>query len=337
MKKIIIYLFISLLMVSNSWAVIITGSGVTKEEAINNGLRQAIEMYTGSLVYGVTDVQKFELQKDDIVAASLGHVKKYHIVKVSKADDLINVTMDVTLSEDKIIQIMRERVDLITYQEILKDYNNVAQRQEQIRKLAEMLKILDSRPLHERYGVIYDGYQIKHIGATYVDVTLNVRVTENPFFSRVYNEILKNLSLDEDSLETQTVGGKYRFENGRLTGARYYIPKDVDTLSVEGLKAQIHVDGKPVDKCRRYQDNLQVVIDPVVLIEGLIKLFPQAFKHAWNDEAITIDKKWHHAAIQKSKVIPPEGLPMKVKYRISDAAEIKTLQNLKLTMEPCGR
>jgi len=324
-------------MVSNSWAVIITGSGVTKEEAINNGLRQAIEMYTGSLVYGVTDVQKFELQKDDIVAASLGHVKKYHIVKVSKADDLINVTMDVTLSEDKIIQIMRERVDLITYQEILKDYNNVAQRQEQIRKLAEMLKILDSRPLHERYGVIYDGYQIKHIGATYVDVTLNVRVTENPFFSRVYNEILKNLSLDEDSLETQTVGGKYRFENGRLTGARYYIPKDVDTLSVEGLKAQIHVDGKPVDKCRRYQDNLQVVIDPVVLIEGLIKLFPQAFKHAWNDEAITIDKKWHHAAIQKSKVIPPEGLPMKVKYRISDAAEIKTLQNLKLTMEPCGR
>jgi len=337
MKKIIIYLFISLLMVSNSWAVIITSSGVTKEEAINNGLRQAIEMYTGSLVYGVTDVQKFELQKDDIVAASLGHVKKYHIVKVSKADDLINVTMDVTLSEDKIIQIMRERVDLITYQEILKDYNNVAQRQEQIRKLAEMLKILDSRPLHERYGVIYDGYQIKHIGATYVDVTLNVRVTENPFFSRVYNEILKNLSLDEDSLETQTVGGKYRFENGRLTGARYYIPKDVDTLSVEGLKAQIHVDGKPVDKCRRYQDNLQVVIDPVVLIEGLIKLFPQAFKHAWNDEAITIDKKWHHAAIQKSKVIPPEGLPMKVKYRISDAAEIKTLQNLKLTMEPCGR
>jgi len=337
MKKIIIYLFISLLMVSNSWAVIITSSGVTKEEAINNGLRQAIEMYTGSLVYGVTDVQKFELQKDDIVAASLGHVKKYHIVKESKADDLINVTMDVTLSEDKIIQIMRERVDLITYQEILKDYNNVAQRQEQIRKLAEMLKILDSRPLHERYGVIYDGYQIKHIGATYVDVTLNVRVTENPFFSRVYNEILKNLSLDEDSLETQTVGGKYRFENGRLTGARYYIPKDVDTLSVEGLKAQIHVDGKPVDKCRRYQDNLQVVIDPVVLIEGLIKLFPQAFKHAWNDEAITIDKKWHHAAIQKSKVIPPEGLPMKVKYRISDAAEIKTLQNLKLTMEPCGR
>jgi len=337
MKKIIIYLFISLLMVSNSWAVIITGSGVTKEEAINNGLRQAIEMYTGSLVYGVTDVQKFELQKDDIVAASLGHVKKYHIVKVSKADDLINVTMDVTLSEDKIIQIMRERVDLITYQEILKDYNNVAQRQEQIRKLAEMLKILDSRPLHERYGVIYDGYQIKHIGASYVDVILKVRVTVNPFFSRVYHEILKNLSLDEDSLETQTVGGKYRFENGRLTGARYYIPKDVDTLSVEGLKAQIHVDGKPVDKCRRYQDNLQVVIDPVVLIEGLIRLFPQAFKHAWDGEAITIDKKWHHAAIQKSKVIPPEGLPMKVKYRISDAAEIKTLQNLKLTMEPCGR
>jgi hypothetical protein len=53
MKKILAMIIIGLLIAVNSWAVVVTGSGMTKEEAINNGLREAVEMYTGALVYGV--------------------------------------------------------------------------------------------------------------------------------------------------------------------------------------------------------------------------------------------------------------------------------------------
>jgi len=164
MKKIVLIIIV-LLVAANSWAVVVTGSGTTKEEAIGNGLREAVEMYTGALVYGVTDVENYQVRKDQIVAASLGHVKKYRMIRTSKIDDLVLVTLDVNLSEDKIERIVRDNVHLITYADVLRDYNNVTQRQDQIRKLMGMMRILANRPVQEKYGVIYEGYEIKLLAA----------------------------------------------------------------------------------------------------------------------------------------------------------------------------
>jgi len=52
LNKIVSMIIMSLLLTANSWAVVVTGSGTTKEEAINNGLREAVEMYTGAMLIG---------------------------------------------------------------------------------------------------------------------------------------------------------------------------------------------------------------------------------------------------------------------------------------------
>lgn len=337
MKKIFLVIIISLMMTTNAWAVVVTGSGSTKEEAINNGLRDAVEMYTGALVYGVTDVENYQLRKDQIVAASLGHVKKYRIIRTSKIDDLVLVTLDVNLAEEKIERIVRDNVKLITYEDVLRDYNNVTQRQDQIRKLMDMMRILAGRPVHEKYGVIYEGYEIKRIGATRVDVILNARVTLNSFYSRAYNEILKHLSLQEDSSDTWLVGGKYRLESGRLTNDRYYIADDMEASTIDDVSAQVHVNGMPVDQCRKYRDNLMVVYSPAGFAGAFVKGFPRAFKQAWNEEPLTTDKKLINAGIKNSKILPPQGLPLKIKYRIHDSKDIKSLWTLKLKMESCEK
>ena len=80
MKKVIVLITLGLLIATNSWALVVTGSGQTKEETLNNCLWESVEMYTGTLVYGVTDVENYTLQKDQIVTASLGYVKKYLII-----------------------------------------------------------------------------------------------------------------------------------------------------------------------------------------------------------------------------------------------------------------
>jgi hypothetical protein len=316
--------------------VVVTGSGSTKEEAINNSLRDAVEMYTGALVYGVTDVENYQLQKDQIVAASLGHVKKYRMIKTSKIDDLVLVTLDVSLAEEKIERIVRDNVHLITYEDVLRDYNNVTQRQDQIRKLMDMMRILAGRPVHEKYGVIYEGYEIKRIGATQVDVILKARVTVNSFYSRAYNEILKNLSEQDDSSETWLVGGNYRIESGRLTNDRYYIADDMEASTIDDVRAQVHVNGMPVDQCRKYRDNLMVVYSPAGIASAFVKGFPRAFMQAWNEEPPTTDKKLTNTGIKNSKILPPDGLPLKIKYRIHNSKDIKTLWNLKLTMGNCA-
>ncbi len=337
MKRILTMTIIGLLIAANSWAVVFTGSGTTKEDAINNCLRDAVEMFTGALVYGVTDVENYQVQKDQIVAASLGYVKSYRIIKTSKIDDLILITLDVTLSEGKIEGILRNNVKLITSENVLKDYNNVAQRQAQMKKLAEMVRILASRPVHEKYGVIYEGYEIKRIGVTQVDVVLNARVTVNPFYSRAYNDILKNLSEESNSAETWVLGGNYRIDSGRLVNARYYISKDAKTPIVDEVHTQVHVKGVPVDRCREYRDNLMVVYSPAEFVKGFAMIFPKAFKQAWNEEEVKIDKKWDNAGIKDSKILPPDGLPLTIKYRLSDSKDIKALWKLKLTMESCGK
>lgn len=337
MRKILLLTILFCLITANAWAVVVTGSGSTKEEAIHNGLRDAVEMYTGALVYGVTDVENYQIRKDQIVAASLGHVKKYRIIKTSKIDDLVLVTLDVGLAEEKIERIVRDNVHLITYEDVLRDYNNVTQRQDQIRKLMDMMRILAGRPVHEKYGVIYEGYEIKRIGATRVDLILNARVTLNSFYSRAYNEILKHLSERENSSETWLVGGNYRIESGRLTNNQYHIADDMEASTIDDVRAQVHVNGMPVDQCRKYRDNLMVVYKPAAIAGAFVKGFPRAFKQAWNDEPPTTDKKLINVGIKNSKILPPEGLPLKIKYRIHDSKDIKSLWTLKLTMESCEK
>lgn len=337
MKKILVIILV-VLITTNAYAVIVTGTGSTKDEAITNGLRESVDMYTGSLIYGVTDVQNYQLQKDQIVATSLGYVKSYRLLKTSKIDDLTVVTLDVTLAEEKIESILRNQIKLITYNDVLKDYTNVIQRQDQIKKLVEMLRILTSRPVSEKYYVTYEGYKIKRIGATQVDVTLNVRVGINPFYHRAYNEILRNLSDPNGSSESVWVfGGKYQIETGKLVNMRYRVPKDSNPPFVDELHAQIQIGEIPIDRCREYRDNLMVVFSTTQFIKGMVMIFPKAFKQALTDEDVTIDNKWDNMAIKKSRVIPPEGLPLKVEYRLTDIQVIKNLANLKLTINACGR
>jgi len=337
MKKILTITIMWLLIAANSWAVVVTGSGTTKEEAINNGLREAVEMYTGALVYGVTDVENYQLQKDQIVSASLGYIKNYKITKTSKIDNLLLITLDVTLSEDRIKGVLRDNIKLITYEDVLKDYNNVALRQEQIKKFADMIRVLAGRPVSEKYNVTYEGYEIKRIGATQVDVILNTRVSVNPFYSRAYNEILKNLSEPKNSSATWQLGGKYRIEGGKLVNVQYYISNDTGIPNVDEIDAQINVNNIPVDTCREYRDNLMVNYSPTEFVKAFAFTFPKAFMQEWRGEDAKIDDKWTNVGIKNSKILPPEGLPVKVPYRISDSKDIKKLANLKLTMEGCGK
>ena len=333
MKRILILsLAVICLAAANAQAVVITGSGTTKEEAIHNGLRDAVEMYTGTLVYGVTEVENYTFQKDQIVASSLGYVKHYRIIRTSRVDDLIHVVMDVTLSEDKIDRILRDNVDLMTIEDVLKDYNNVTQRQDQMKKLMEMLKILAGRPLSEKYSIIYTGYEIKRIMPDKVNVEIHAKIYANPFFMRANREILRHLSDPTgDSPDVWRIGTNYRIEYGKLKNDNHFITKQAEFS--DELKVYVTINDEKVgDKFYRLRDNLFVVWDSVAFTKAFVRLFPKTFWEKYNDKETKFDKKWDNYAIRKSKIIPEDGLPMKFKYTI-DSEQVKDLRDLKLKLE----
>lgn len=339
---------IMLLITTNSWAVIVTGTGTTRDEAIRDGLRKAVEMCAGSFVYAVTDVENYTLKLDQIVATSVGFAKSYRIIKESVMDNLIVMPMDVTISEDKIESVVRNNVNLITYEDVMKDYSTVTHRQEQMTKLVEMFKLLASRPIREKYNISYESYQIKNIGTTKIDVYLTVRISVNPFYSKTYNQILKNLSLQESTNNTYGIGGNYRFENGRLVNDAYIIDRnELNARTLNDIHIQAFVNGKPIGKCRPYRDNLMVDFSVVSFITNFATLFPQLMYQKLSTESEDIEpgykerkpinmKKYNNAAIKNSKLLTPNGVPLLYKYTFTNPEEVKSLSTLKFTLERCA-
>jgi tetratricopeptide (TPR) repeat protein len=60
-----------------------TAEGKTKDEAVTNALRSAIEMAFGAFISSKAEIVNDELIRDDIVSVSNGNVKKYYIVSSS--------------------------------------------------------------------------------------------------------------------------------------------------------------------------------------------------------------------------------------------------------------
>jgi hypothetical protein len=87
------------LLVIPANAVIVTGKGLTEQEAVQDGLRTAVEMAAGVFVYAVTDVSSYIAQKDKVTSASGGFVHTYKILKMVKQDDIYLVTIDVVVDE----------------------------------------------------------------------------------------------------------------------------------------------------------------------------------------------------------------------------------------------
>jgi hypothetical protein len=97
----------SLLFLSTiAWAMEIeaVGEGRTRQEAINNGTRAAVEQALGTLVKSQTQVTDGKLIWDRIASASAGYVKSYDVIAEGKdpVSDIYKVKLNVKLDDHKL-------------------------------------------------------------------------------------------------------------------------------------------------------------------------------------------------------------------------------------------
>jgi hypothetical protein len=93
-------------MATVSWAVETTavGEGRTRQEAINNGIRVAVEQALGTMVKSDTQVTNGKLIWDRIASASAGYVKNYNVLAEGKdpVTDVYKVKLAVTVDDYKL-------------------------------------------------------------------------------------------------------------------------------------------------------------------------------------------------------------------------------------------
>ncbi|MFA5183323.1 MAG: hypothetical protein WC405_18570 [Syntrophales bacterium] len=181
-----------------SWATdypstVMIGQGATKDEAIQDAIRNAVESATGVFVYSASEVKEFRLVKDQIVTASRGYVKDFKVLEESKSDGVFFVKLNVSVDTAAIKSVIKRDMKTTTYDDVLKDYASISSIAERNKKYAEILKSISSRPLDELYKVDFSGYEILNAGTTSADVVLKFRIAPNSFLWDTYYEVVRQI------------------------------------------------------------------------------------------------------------------------------------------------
>ncbi|HHH76414.1 MAG TPA: hypothetical protein ENL03_05260, partial [Phycisphaerae bacterium] len=65
----------------------VTGSGMTKEDALRDAMRKAVEEGAGTLVYSESKTKDFVLINDTILARATGFVQSHEVISVEQSED----------------------------------------------------------------------------------------------------------------------------------------------------------------------------------------------------------------------------------------------------------
>lgn len=227
-----------------SWAtdypsVVMIGQGATKDEAIQDAIRNAVESATGVFVYSASEIRDFRLVKDQIVTASRGYVKDFKILAESKSEGVFFVKLNVSVDTAAIKSAIKRDMKTTTYEDALKDYASISSIAERNRKYAEILKSISSRPLDELYKVDFAGYEILNAGTTSADVVLKFRIAPNSFLWNTYYEVVRQIGSNHSRYASENhiiinynIGGesdKWSFE---ITGERIYFHEEFNNYII---------------------------------------------------------------------------------------------------------
>ncbi len=192
----------------------VAGRGGTKENALQDAFRNAIEKVFGVYVYSKTTVEKSVLTEDKIIAMSKGFVKDYKIEFENQSGGIYFLTVNVTISASKFNTFIRDnKVSL--WRDIIKDVTLIQSTQERLKKYAEILTSMVGDPnyvLKNGYSIDVVGYTVDDTGVDYVKGNFLLQIAINQEFWNSYMDIIKQMTYD---------GNTNCAEEGLMGGIRF--------------------------------------------------------------------------------------------------------------------
>ncbi|MDH4225127.1 MAG: hypothetical protein OEW12_05730, partial [Deltaproteobacteria bacterium] len=82
-----------------------------RDEALEAAQRTAVEQASGVIISTETQMNNFDLVKDEVLTASKGFIKSYKVVKEGRDDELYRVLIDAEVSKDDFIKGMNDSLE----------------------------------------------------------------------------------------------------------------------------------------------------------------------------------------------------------------------------------
>lgn len=89
--------------------LVVTGDGLTKEQATMSALRSALEQTFGTFVSSNTTILNDNLVKDEIVSVSAGNIKKYEYLAENEIGGKFYVTIKAIISVGKLVKYVQSK------------------------------------------------------------------------------------------------------------------------------------------------------------------------------------------------------------------------------------
>ena len=236
-------------------SLIVSGDGLTKDDATKVALRSAIEQAFGTFVSSNTQILNDELVKDEIVTVSSGNIKKYDYISETYVSGKYHVTLNATVSIGKLITYAKSKA----YPLQKSNWNG---------------KLICNK---EKEGKVNDGYVL----------TAYIKVLATPTTSEIYSLIqntLNSLKISMSELDSYLQLGKYLYNYNyrRPANSRYEI-KDEDIL----------LPFSEINKIREYDEELNKKMFCAFLNYKLVDLSNPNYYLTWrhlkiSDKALVV-------------------------------------------------
>lgn len=204
--------------------LVTSGTGNTKEEAIRNALRNAIEQTFGTFVSSNTKVLNDELIKDEIVTISSGNIQSYEELSNIKEDGLFRISVKAVVSVNKLIEFAQSKgastelagslfVNNIEIKEKNRENEDIA-----LFNLRKQLMEICKKGLFD-YKIETSGPKFVNDNCIKITETISIYANSNAIlFCELLSKTLENLSLsDAERQEYQQMNIRYCYINNYET------------------------------------------------------------------------------------------------------------------------
>jgi len=247
--------------------VTVVGYGPSKEKAVQNALRSAIEMAFGAFISAKTEIINDELMADEITSVASGNIQSYSVLNESVSNDnLWAVNAKVEVSIGKLTEFVQAKGISVEVKGELFAMNikqKMLNEEGEIKSLTNMFEILHNE-MQRAFDYEIEIGEFKSLGQDWeVSITVNAIANKNMIFCEefLYNT-LSSISLTEQEVAEYLAMNKPIFFTGIISSKlpqysiaifpeyykytsreRAWMQKEVDKLNAgESSKKTLHTD-----------------------------------------------------------------------------------------------
>ena len=113
-KTVLTFLFITTVFAQDIISVTVSGNGITKDQAVQSALRNAVEQTYGAFISSNTEFLNDRLIKDKITSVAQGNILGYDILSVSKSNSNVVVFLSAQVSLTKLTQFAQSQGESVS-------------------------------------------------------------------------------------------------------------------------------------------------------------------------------------------------------------------------------